>query len=1050
MSIQLEYLCTLKTKHDIKNRLGQLPPKLIDIYDQLFRRRTKSCGPEHRRILDLALSSLLLPFRPDAKVFAQMLFANEGDESSNEDYSSSGNESSNEDNSSGGAEISDEDDRSGGSDAKRSASEPVKRARAFQGPEAVTELCFSLVVFDSTSGVFRFAHTSVQDYLLQHENGYYASENRNSARVAEHCISLLLGLPDQIHEKDQMFLQPEPQQEQTDCKTQSEDGGATDVSFWYVQPSSASNRTRLENMLVWVQYEWGFFVRSSREYREKLPLTELEVRLQQKLDLQPWESVNPRIFFSACRYGLGSFVDTWTKAHAHLINVRLLPAADKINKHLLGTGLQYACIGGDSGIVERLIDEGAVIDYYSQGTPRTNALCIALQHRNTTITKLLLDRGSSPSLALDAGVRFPLHLIIWNGHEDALSLVQMLLEHGADADLVDDYGMTAIVIAVEKENLEIVHLLLQEHAKIPLRLSIDDGRTNILVLATIIRTTPVKSLKMVQLMLEHGVDVDFRTARGETPLWCAAENGNPDVARLLLDHGAAVDVQDVHGKTPLIAALRKLRSVTGTRVQISKPPEKLSGSTSQVQKCEDIARLLVSYGANTDLRTISGNVALHLAAAKGSREMVELLLNHSANPNSSDDDGWTALLIAVSKGYKDIVELLLSHNANPNVTNDNRVTPLLNAAKKGYKEIVELLLTYNANLHARDKGGWTALHRAAENGLTEMVELLLSHGANPNITNDYRSTPLLDAAEKGYKEIVELLLTYNANLHARDKGGWTALHSAAENGHERTTKLLLAYNADVKALNLFGSTALLRAATQGYTDIVTLLVDAGSELSAADGGGYTAMHEAAGEGHNKTVESLLTLGADPNILTLHGNNALSNAASQSKPEVCELLLPTTTDINSQDGDGDTALSNAVDNSQPPYMIELLLEAGAQIIPQQPGPHCSFLDHTERIKGYGNDALLMAWNEKKLDLLQTILSFAARRDPNGEYATALVLWEKKKEEYAAWMEARHANAPENRPEVVAFRKKIKQREDEIEEQCMRQLAMELGLAFPAEE
>ena len=899
-----------------------------------------------------------------------MLFANEGDESSDGDESSSGDESS------------DEDDSSGGSDAERPATERVNRTRAVQWPEAVTELCFNLVVFDSTSRVFRFAHTSVQDYLLKHENGYYASEKRNSARVAEHCISLLLHLPDHIHEKDQLFFQPEPQQVQTNRKNRSGDGAPTDISFWYVQPSPANSRTRLERAIAWVQDNWGFFVNRSREYREELPLTDLEVRLQQKLVLQPWESVNSRIFFSACQYGLGSFVDTWTKAHAHLINVRLLPAADKKNKNLLGTGLQYACIGGDSGIVERLIDEGAVIDYYSQGTPRTNALCIALQHRNTTITKLLLDRGASPSLALEADVRFPLHLIIWNGHEDALSLVQMLLEHGADADLVDDYGMTAIVIAVYKENVEIVHLLLQEHAKIPLRLSINDGRTNILVLATIIRTTPVKSLKMVQLMLEHGVDVDFRTARGETPLWCAAENGNLDVARLLLDHGAAVDVQDVRGKTPLIAALRKLRSVSGTRVQISKPPEKLSGSTSQVQKCEDIARLLVSFGANTDLRTISGKVALHLAAANGSREMVELLLNHSANPNSSDDDGWTALLIAVYKGYK---------------------------------EIVELLLTYNADLHARDKEGWTALH---------------------------------DAARYGRESTTNLLLTYNADLHARDKKGWTALHHAAREGHEGTTKLLLAHNADVKALNSHGSTALHLAAMEGNTDMVALLVDARSDLSVIDFIGLTVLHRAALGGHDKTVELLLALGADPNILTLHGNNALSDAASQSKPEVCELLLPTTTDVNSQDGDGDTALSNAVQCSQPSHIIELLLGAGAQIVPQQPGPHCSFLDDTERITGYGNDALLMAWNKENLGLLQTILSFAARRDPNCEYATALVLWEKKeKEEFAAWMEVRRANAPENRPETVAFRAEIKRREDEIEEQNKQRLAMELGLDPP---
>ena len=963
MSIQLDYLCTLKTKRDIENRLGKLPPKLIDMYGELFRRRTQPYGPEQRRILDVALSSLLLPIRPGAMVFARMLFANEGDESideddsssgnesSDEDDSSSGNESSDEDDSSSGDEFSDEDDSSGGSDAERPATEPVNRTRAVQWPETVTELCFNLVVFDSTSRVFRFAHTSVQDYLLKHENGYYASEKRNSARVAEHCISLLLDLPDHIHENDQIFYQSESQQVQTNRKSRPGVGGPTDISFWYVQPSPANSRTRLERAIAWVQDNWGFFVSCSREYREELPLMDLEVRLQQKLVLQPWESVNPRIFFSACQFGLRFFVDTWTKAHTHLINVRFLPAADKKNKKLLGTGLQYACIGGDSGIVERLIDGGAVIDYYSRGTPKTNALCIALQQRNTTITKLLLDRGASPSLALDADVSFPLHSIISDGHEDALSLAQILLEHGADADLVDDQGMTAIALAVEKEDLEVVRLMLKKNAKTTLRLTTHGG-TNILALATRIRTTPQKSLKMAELMLEHGMDVEFPTAARETPLWWAAKNGNLDVARLLLDHGASIDSQDVLGRTALAAAIASLPTNSEVRVQIPKPPVKLLGSIAEVQKHGDVARLLISSGANT-------------------------------------------------------------------------------------------------NICARS--GWGPLHHAAMNGSSEIIELLLSHSANPNLTVEDGSTALRIAIYKGYKKIVELLLTYNADLHARDKQGWTALHYAARYGHESTTKLLLTYNADVKALGPYGYTALDLAAMEGHTDIVALLVDAGSKLSAIDVNGYTAVHRAALGGHDKTVESLLALVADPNILTLHGNNALSNAACSSKPEVCELLLPTTTEVNSQDGDGDTALSNAIQSSQPPYIIELLLGAGAQIVPQKPGPHCSFLDHTERIEGYGSDALLKAWNKKDLDLLQTMLRFAARRDPSGEYATALVLWEKKdKEEFAAWIEARRANAPENRPEIVAFREKIKRRWTEIVQQNKQRLAMELGLDPPGKE
>ena len=55
----------------------------------------------------------------------------------------------------------------------------------------ITRLCFDLVLYDSTSHEFRFAHTSMQDYL-QTCNIRYISLSQIYAQVAARCISLLL------------------------------------------------------------------------------------------------------------------------------------------------------------------------------------------------------------------------------------------------------------------------------------------------------------------------------------------------------------------------------------------------------------------------------------------------------------------------------------------------------------------------------------------------------------------------------------------------------------------------------------------------------------------------------------------------------------------------------------------------------------------------------------------------------------------------------------------------------------------------------------------
>ena len=61
----------------------------------------------------------------------------------------------------------------------------------FQHFHGVTRLCFNLVIFDGAAHVFRFAHTSVQDYLVNY-NPAYQKKYASHARVAEHCISILL------------------------------------------------------------------------------------------------------------------------------------------------------------------------------------------------------------------------------------------------------------------------------------------------------------------------------------------------------------------------------------------------------------------------------------------------------------------------------------------------------------------------------------------------------------------------------------------------------------------------------------------------------------------------------------------------------------------------------------------------------------------------------------------------------------------------------------------------------------------------------------------
>jgi ankyrin repeat protein len=83
-------------------------------------------------------------------------------------------------------------------------------------------------------------------------------------------------------------------------------------------------------------------------------------------------------------------------------------------------------------------------------------------------------------------------------------------------------------------------------------------------------------LYVVQLLVEHGADVNARTipgretaafmrdvrTKGETPLHRAAAYGDEATVRYLLDHGADREARDAHGDSPLSWASEHLRPGT--------------------------------------------------------------------------------------------------------------------------------------------------------------------------------------------------------------------------------------------------------------------------------------------------------------------------------------------------------------------------------------------------------------------------------------------------------------------------------------------------------
>jgi len=142
-----------------------------------------------------------------------------------------------------------------------------------------------------------------------------------------------------------------------------------------------------------------------------------------------------------------------------------------------------------------------------------------------------------------------------------------------------------------------------------------------------------------------------------------------------------------------------------------------------------------------ELKSPTGETALHYASKMGHVEVVKYLLEKGANANPK---GWmskTPLHYASSGGYKNIIELLLAHNADLTAKMEYGITPLHLAAEKSQLEATQFLLSKGANINAKMNNLRTPLHEAVANGKIDIVKLLLNKGADSSLKDDDGKTP---------------------------------------------------------------------------------------------------------------------------------------------------------------------------------------------------------------------------------------------------------------------------------------------------------------------
>ncbi|XP_050805224.1 ankyrin repeat domain-containing protein 6 isoform X3 [Gopherus flavomarginatus] len=172
-------------------------------------------------------------------------------------------------------------------------------------------------------------------------------------------------------------------------------------------------------------------------------------------------------------------------------------------------------------------------------------------------------------------------------------------------------------------------------------------------------------LRVVQILLKAGCDLDIQDDGDQTALHRATVVGNTDVIATLIQEGCALDRQDKDGNTALHEACWHGFSQS--------------------------AKLLVKAGANVLARNKAGNTPLHLACQNSHSQSTRVLLLGGSRPDLKNNAGDTALHVAAALNHKKVVKLLLEAGADESIVNNAGQTPLEVARQHNNPDVALLL-----------------------------------------------------------------------------------------------------------------------------------------------------------------------------------------------------------------------------------------------------------------------------------------------------------------------------------------------------------------------
>ncbi|MDX1923802.1 MAG: ankyrin repeat domain-containing protein [Rickettsiaceae bacterium] len=324
-----------------------------------------------------------------------------------------------------------------------------------------------------------------------------------------------------------------------------------------------------------------------------------------------------------------------------------------------------------------------------------------------------------------------------------------------------------------------------------------------------------KALKILKELIEEGWSYNAIEEDGNSLLHQACLRGNVELIEYLVGLGLDINLRNKYGYTPLHKALRTMCESQGIEYK---------------KEAYEQAKYLLQIGANPFIKNYEGESSFNMyyhrssksqllakadaALSKGRGESLFLTMLKKACDINLPLDLHELAVVPAQINCVDSMKILIDRGVN---IFDSWKGPLFHKFKlDDHGSLVQMIDTFPVSL----------IHIAATSNSLSVLKLLISHDLDPNFTPENSYSPLYGASTQNSSvKVLDYLVACGARMRDAEKIGYISIHGSSANFYNKEIPSLASKDLYIKELIFFSSkqpllnTILKQVLASNYTDI---------------------------------------------------------------------------------------------------------------------------------------------------------------------------------------------------------------------------------------